>query len=476
MFLNREQELKTLGALFDLKKASLAVCKGRRRIGKSRLIEEFGKKATKFISIQGLAPRPGITKKHQLEAFGTQLSKDTALPLIFPETWSQAFSLLNSVIGKSKTVVLLDEISWMSSGEKDFAGFLKIAWDTELSKNPRLVLVLCGSVSSWIERNILNNTGFRGRVSVSINVKELALTHCNGFWGRYANNVSAIEKLKLLSIAGGVPKYLEEIDPSKSAESNIKRLCYQPEGYLFKEFEELFRDSFGRRAPIYKTIIEKLSSGFFGIEDISAHMGWKKGGRISEYLNDLSKSGFISRHASKKPGMKKSQKNTLYRLSDNYLRFYIKYVQPVAEQIASGTYHGKNLESLPEWETIMGFQFENLVLNNIPTICHAAEINPETIVSSGTYVQRQTKQKKGCQIDLLIETQYTLYVCEIKCRKKIERSVIDEVSEKINRLNYPSTLSIRPVLIYAGGLSGNIEATGFFAKIISFEALLTTKM
>ena len=115
MFLNREQELKTLGALFDLKKASLAVCKGRRRIGKSRLIEEFGKKATKFISIQGLAPRPGITKKHQLEAFGIQLSKDTALPQIFPETWSQAFSLLNSVIGKSKTVVLLDEISWMSS-------------------------------------------------------------------------------------------------------------------------------------------------------------------------------------------------------------------------------------------------------------------------------------------------------------------------------------------------------------------------
>jgi hypothetical protein len=337
------------------------------------------------------------------------------------------------------------------------------------------VLVLCGSVSSWIEKNILNNTGFRGRVSVSIHVKELALIHCNDFWGRYAANVSASEKMKLLSLSGGVPKYLEEIDPSKSAESNIKRLCYQPEGYLFKEFEELIRDSFGRRAPVYKNIIEKLSSGFFCIDEISAHMGWKKGGRISEYLNDLAKSGFISRHASKEPGKKKSKKNIMYRLSDNYLRFYLKYLQPVEEQIMSGIYHGKNLESLPEWDIMMGFQFENLVLNNIPAVCYAAEINPEAIVNAGPYVQKKTKQKKGCQIDLLIETRYTLYVCEIKFRKKTGRSVIDEVSEKINRLSHPVTLSIRPVLIYMGELAGDVGASGFFAKTISFETLLTTK-
>ena len=475
MFLNRERELVMFRALFDLKKASIAVCKGRRRIGKSRLIEEFGKGATRFIPIQGLAPRPGITKKDQLKAFGMQLAKATPLPTVVPEDWSQAFGFLNSVIGKSKTVVLLDEISWMSSGERDFAGFLKIAWDTELSKNPRLVLVLCGSVSSWIEKNILNNTGFRGRVSVCIDVKELALAHCNGFWGRYASNVSAAEKLKLLSVTGGVPKYLEEIDPSQSAESNIRRLCYQKEGYLFREFVELFRDSFGRRAPVYGTIVEKLSSGSFGIQDVSASLGWKKGGRISEYLNDLCESGFISRYASKEPGKKRSKRNVLYRLSDNYLRFYLRYLQPVEDQIASGVYHNRNLDSLPEWETIMGFQFESLVLNNIPAVCSVAGIHPETIVSAGPYVRRRTKQKRGCQIDLLIETAYTLYVCEMKFRKKTERSVIDQVSEKINRLNSPSSLSIRPVLIHTGELASGIEASGFFAEIIDFETLLAAE-
>jgi AAA+ ATPase superfamily predicted ATPase len=475
VFLNRNQELKILESLFELKKASLAVCKGRRRIGKSRLIEEFGKKASKIISIQGLAPREGITKKDQLAAFGEQLSQTTSLPPLAPESWSQAFSLLNSVIGKSKTVVLLDEISWMSVGEKDFAGFLKIAWDKEFSKNPRLILVLCGSVSSWIEKNILNNTGFRGRVSVTLNVGELGLEHCDGFWGKYSKNVSAFEKLKLLSVVGGVPKYLEEINPRQSAESNIKRLCYQPEGYLFNEFDELFRDSFGKRASIYKTIIEKLSTGFFGIEDISAHMGWKKGGRISEYLNDLTKSGFISRHAAKVPGKKISSKNICYRLSDNYLRFYLKYLNPVKDQINSGIYHYKNIETLPEWETIMGFQFENLVLNNIPSVCHAANINLETVISAGPYFQKQTKQRKGCQIDLLIETQYTLYVCEIKFRKKTDNSIIDEITQKISRLKYPVSLSIRPILIYAGSITSNVEKSDFFASIISFEKLLTAK-
>ena len=217
MFLNRNDEIASLKSLFELNKSSICVCRGRRRIGKSRLIEEFGKHTTHFIPIQGLAPRNGINKKNQLANFGSQLSKHTSLPNFVPDTWDQAFSFLNSVIGRSKTVVLLDEISWMANGERDFPGLLKIAWDSELSKHPKLILVLCGSVSSWIDKNILKNTGFRGRVSVSLNVQELNLFYCNQFWDSSPGIVSTTEKLKLLSITGGVPKYLEEINTKQSA-------------------------------------------------------------------------------------------------------------------------------------------------------------------------------------------------------------------------------------------------------------------
>jgi len=473
MFLNRYDEINSLKSLLDLDKASIAVCKGRRRIGKSRLIEEFGKHGTNFIDIQGLAPRKGTKNKDQLAAFGSQLSKNTSLPALVPDSWTQAFSLLNSVIGKSKTVVLLDEISWMASGDQDFPGLLKIAWDTELSKHPKLILVLCGSVSSWIDNNILNNTGFRGRVSVSLCVRELSLFYCNQFWDRAPGKISSFEKLKLLSITGGVPKYLEEINLKQSAEDNIKRLCYQADGYLFKEYGEIFHDSFGRRAPTYQKIIEKLSTGFFGIDDISNHLGWKRGGRVSDYLEDLCKSGFVNRCVPKAPGIKPSPKNVRFRLSDNYLRFYLKYIRPVEFQIAQGLYRFVNLESLPGWEAIMGFQFENLVLNNIQSVCESIGISMSAIKNAGPYFQKKTQKRPGCQIDLLIETRYTLYVCEIKFRKKIEKSVISDVSKKIQHLVFPNRFTVRPILIYAGELGPGIKDSDFFSEIIRFEQLLT---
>ncbi|MGD9063631.1 MAG: hypothetical protein PVI42_05865 [Desulfobacterales bacterium] len=267
---------------------------------------------------------------------------------------------------------------------------LKISWDTELSKHHKLILVLCGSVSSWIDNNILYNTGFRGRVSVSLCVQELSFIYCNQFWDNTPGRISSFEKLKLLSITGGVPKYLEEINPKQSAEDNIKRLCYQTDGYLLKEYGEIFYDSFGRRAPAYQNIIEKLSTGFFGIDDISTHLGWKRGGRVSDYLEDLCRSGFINRCVSKAPGSKSSSKNVRFRLSDNYLRFYLKYIRPVELQIEQGLYRFVNLETLPGWETIMGLQFENLVLNNIQSVCESIGISMSAIKNAGPYFQTHT--------------------------------------------------------------------------------------
>jgi hypothetical protein len=103
------------------------------------------------------------------------------------------------------------------------------------------------------------------------------------------------------------------------------------------------------------------------------------------------------------------------------------------------------LESLPEWETIMGLQFENLVLNNIRSVCSLLAINMNTVKSAAPYFQRKTQRKKPCQIDLLIETKYTLYVCEIKFRKKIAGVVISEVRKKIERLKSPPGQTVRPV-------------------------------
>ena len=110
--------------------------------------------------------------------------------------------------------MLLDQISWMAIGDPDFAGHFNTAWDNLFSRHPRLIVVLCGSVSSWIQKNIRNSTGFVGRCSWQFRLQPLPLSACNEFWK--GKTVNAAEKLKVLCVTGGVPRYLEEIDPAQT--------------------------------------------------------------------------------------------------------------------------------------------------------------------------------------------------------------------------------------------------------------------
>jgi hypothetical protein len=472
MFVGRKREMKLLSDLFDLKKASLVVCKGRRRIGKSTLIQQFAQKYTTFLEFQGLPPREGISNADQLNAFSEQLSAQTSFPKLKIESWYQAFSILNGVIKNENTVVFLDEISWMGGNDKDFAGQLKIIWDTELKKHSRLMLVLCGSVTSWIEDNIMNHTGFMGRVSLEITLEELELYHCNSFWGKKTERITAKEKLKILAVTGGVPRYLEEINPNLSAEENIKRMCFRKEGILFSEFDKIFNDIFSRRAATYKKIISVLSGGYKSLSEITNEMDIDRSGTIGRYLDDLIMSGFIAKETIYKPGQDKKSRFCKYRLKDNYLRFYVKYIETLKDKITKGLFDGFSLDDLVDWDIIMGFQFENLILNNLKSVCNNLDIRLSNIKSAGYYFQKKTKRQMACQIDLLIQTKYTIYVCEIKFRNIISKKVIVDVQEKINRLKVPKGFSVRPVLIYSGELEKSIQTEDFFDQLICFDDFL----
>ena len=278
----------------------------------------------------------------------------------------------------------------------------------------------------------------------------------------------------MLSVTGGVPRYLEEINPNLPAEENIRRTCFSKEGFLFSEFDQIFRDIFSNRATVYKKIVSALIGSPKTLSKVADYLKRKRGGDLSRYLDDLSASGFISKDVVFGPGQKGASKLTRYRLKDNYLRFYLKYVEPIKDKIEKGLFSEVALESLSEWETIMGFQFENLVLNNIRSVCFLLAVNMNTVKSAAPYFQRKTQRKKPCQIDLLIETKYTLYICEIKFRKMISKAVINEVQEKIERLKLPKGISARPILIYSGELHPGIEEDGYFDKILHFDKLLTT--
>ncbi|MCP4679128.1 MAG: ATP-binding protein [Deltaproteobacteria bacterium] len=477
-FFGREGELSTLFKLKEKKTSSMVVVTGRRRIGKSRLVEEFAGRATgtRRLFLTGLAPIKGVSANDQRMEFARQLEREVGLPRIAHDDWTDLFSHLGRATSTGKWIVLLDEISWMGSSDATFLPKLKNAWDGQLKKNPKLVLILCGSVSSWIEKNILSSTGFLGRVSSRIQLGELGVSDCLEFWGKRGERTSVSDKLKVISVTGGVPRYLEEILASEDWEENIRRLCFQKEGILFNEFEQIFTDMFDRRAAAYKSIVRSLIHGGCELKEIYESLGTSKSGTIIEYLSDLELAGFVSRDYNWSLKTKKTSKKSKYRLRDNYVRFYLKYVEPNRSAIESDRFKNRSLSTLLGFDTIMGLSFENLVLCHRSFIWEKCGIDPGDIVAEGTYYQSQTQRRKGCQIDYLIQTRHgPLYLCEIKSAKEeIGTEVVGEVKNKIDRLETPKHASILPVLIHINGVKDTVLQEEFFSRIVDFTQIVNS--
>ena len=257
-FYGRQNEIMQLMDQQEKKTASFIVVRGRRRIGKSRLIKEFSKYFDYFYAFAGLPPEKKTTSKLQLEEFSRQLSRQFKTAFARYDDWSDALWAVGERVQKGKILLLFDEISWMGSKIQLFLGKIKNFWDLQLKENNRLIFIICGSASAWIEKNILSSSGFVGRISYTLTIDELPLSDCVKFW---PNNISVYEKFKILSVTGGIPKYLEEINPKQSAEENIKRLCFTKGGFLVEEFEKIFSDIFLRKTGIYKKIVGILSDG-----------------------------------------------------------------------------------------------------------------------------------------------------------------------------------------------------------------------
>ena len=447
--------------------------RGRRRIGKSRLIKEFAEQLPRSFLFTGLTSTSQITRLEQRKEFIKQM-KLQGLPTAGEDDWSDIFWVLGNACRKGSVLIALDEISWMGSKDPTFLGKLKIAWDQYFEKNPKLILIIASSVSSWLDKNILKSTGFFGRIDLTLTLRELPLADCIKFWGARKKSISAYEKLKVLAVTGGVPRYLKEIDPKKTAEDNLKKLCFSEEGVLFNEFEQIFHDLFSRRNDIYKEIVALLANTHsLSQKQICTSLGRGPNRVISEYLNDLVTAGFLTSDHSWDLKTKEISKLRRYRLSDNYIRFYLKYILPNKSNIRKGRFKKTSLFDTTKWESIMGLQFENLVIHNSNTLLDALGINWSGCLCDGPYFQTKTQRRKGCQIDYLIQCKNALYACEIKFSKNpIGTKVIDEVKEKIARLSIPRFVSIRPILIHAGDVRPIVQESDYFDQIIDWTELM----
>ncbi|MES2200192.1 MAG: ATP-binding protein [Chlamydiota bacterium] len=473
-FIGREWEMTKLQEFTLKRSASLIVVRGRRRIGKSRLLKEFGRQMRSFF-FSGLPPKSKktVTSLAQRKEFASQLAQQ-GIPGVDPSDWSLLFWHLAQHTKEGRVLIVLDEISWMGSKDADFLGKLKNAWDLHFSNNSQLMIILCGSISSWIEKNILSSTGYLGRVSWDLYLEELPLSSCNAFWEPYESRISSYEKFKILSVTGGVPLYLELMRPELSAEENIRNICFTRGGLLVREFDQIFSDLFAKRSLKYRAIVESLANGPKQAFEIYEALQKKKAGMYDDYINDLVQAGFLKRDFTWHVKEGTHSKFSKYRLSDNYLRFYLKYILPNRAQIENGLFASASLTALPGWEATMGLQFENLVTHNRQSLWKMMGITPCDIVADGPFFQTKTALQSGCQVDYLIQTRFhTLYVCEIKFSKDpIGMDVIKQMEEKIEALKTPKQYSIRPILIHVNGVSDRILDARYFDKVIDFSQIL----
>lgn len=473
VFIGRKNELSQLEGLSHSGRSTMVVINGRRRIGKSRLVAEFAKGKT-FLSFSGIAPVKGITTQDQRNTFALQfVAQFRTIPMTFTD-WFDALMHLSERITDEPTVILFDEISWMGSEDPTFLPKIKLWWDQVSEEKSNITLILCGSVSTWIEANIINSTAFFGRISLHLTLKELSLPECSLFLKSRGVRASTYDIFKILSITGGVPWYLEQIQPERTIDESIKRLCFSPSGLLVDEFRLIFHDLFDQRGTIYIKIVRALANGMRDYSQLREELGYGHGGTLSPYLSALIISGYVTEHKDWSIKTKKPGKKSLFRLSDNYVRFYLKVLEPQLEKIQRNAFENFPLSSVTGWASLMGFQVENFILNNRWLVLNALGIHPQDVVADNPYRQKATTNQQGLQIDYLIQTHTnTLYLCECKTTtSEIRTDVIKEVQEKIDNLILPRRHAVCPVLIHLGDVSNVVRDSGFFYRVVDITSFL----
>lgn len=471
-FIGRASDLERLLTLHKKTIPSLVVVKGRRRIGKSRLISEFALQVpqSKFWSFAGLAPQEGVTAQTQRDYFARQLASILKLPPMTFQDWNDAFEHLSLHI-KEGDIVLFDEISWMGSKDPSIIPKLKAWWDKQTVP---IVVVLCGSVSTWIEDNILKNTAFFGRVALVLTLEPLSILESAQLLKAVGFQGSSYEIYRLLGILGGVPWYLEQVSAGFTSDAIIKHLCFEKDGLLVLEFDRIFHDLFNGKGVAYKKILNVLKEGMKTLAEIRQAIEFPHSGTLSALMEHLIIAGFVQKQHLWSFKTIKPLKQSLYRICDPYLRFYLKVIEPNRPKIDLKAFDDAPISQIQGFESHIGLQLEYLLLQNRRMLLEMMGIPANEVISDGSFRQSSTARKDGCQIDYLVQTSTkNLFVCEFKFnRREIGSEIIQHVKQKIKALKTPKGYAAVPVLFHIGGVSSIVETSGYFYRIIDIADFL----
>lgn len=468
-FLGRQPELQSLASLDFSKKSKITVVYGRRRVGKSTLIRKAFE-GKRILSFEGLEGESTLIQKKE---FLSQLFKQIAPPshLLTPSpqsSWSDILVYFSQVLSHKSFVVFLDEFQWIAAERKELVSHLKYVWDNYFLTKNKVHLILCGSVSSFLVKKVLRSKALYGRIDLEIHLKPLRFPEVKeGFFKKR----SLQESLEAYLCVGGVPRYLELFDEKQSLILNLQRLCFHPDGYLFNDFEKIFVSHFGKNLVYQKIIMALTHKKFMTREELIKKEYETSGGRMTDYLEELVLADFIEKYQP----LHKSHTTKLnrYRIQDNYLQFYFRFLFPHRKKITDNFYLKKPfpLHMFQPYRIWIGLAFEQFCYQHHDILAQKLGFSAVDY-QYGSYFKRD-EQKTGHQIDLLfLRADRVATLCEIKFKNRpIGKEVIPEVLKKVEEINLKKNITVEPVLITFSPPTKELLSEGFFTKIITFEEL-----
>ncbi len=398
IFIGRAREQETLVATLQSLEPEMVAVIGRRRVGKTFLIKNAyaGRIVFEVTGVQNA----GLSEQIQNFTFRINHTFYGGEAKLKPKNWLEAFQMLILALEKQqhsdKIVVFLDELPWFDSRKSGFLRALGFFWNSWCT-NQNIVVVICGSAASWMIEKVVNDRGgLHNRITRRVDLQPFNLYETEQYLQSRNIRLERYQILQLYMVFGGIPHYLKEILPGKSAIENIGAVCFSPGSTLANEFQNLYPALF-ENAANHSAVIRTLSKKWKGMhrKEILETSGLPDGGKTSEVLQELLYSGFISQYFP----YGKVKRELLYRLTDEYSLFYLHFIENSSWQ---GSEWWQALSQTASFKSWCGYAFENISLKHLPQIKKALGISG-IYSEASAFSHPGSKHEKGFQINLVLD-------------------------------------------------------------------------
>lgn len=404
--IGRKEELRKLEDIYNSNQSEFVVVYGRRRVGKTYLVRECFEGRTSF-HLTGLA---NSTTREQLLNFVITYNRHQPDNLQKPKNWLEAFDMLATLIERSETkrkLIFIDEMPWLDTPRSGFTRALEHFWNGWASARKDVVLIVCGSATSWIMDKIINNHGgLHNRITQQIKLSPFTLCECADYFEHRKMEYSRQMTAECYMAMGGIPYYMSLMRKGLSGAQNINALFFGKNAPLANEFDNLYASLF-RNSGDYVKIVEALSKKMKGLSrsEIIAASKLSSNGELSKMLRDLENCGFIRSYVA----FGKKERDKLYQLTDFYTLFYFRFAK---ENRNADEHLWTNLAGTPAYNTWAGYSFEMLCLCHLPQLKKAMGIMG---ILAKVSSWRSTNVEPGAQIDLIIDRNDKIVnLCEMK--------------------------------------------------------------